>query len=82
MADTELDAPERIELLNSFATTLGFDVIQAPTIWACLWLGDISKLRELVHELQTSHASQGFFLGWMRDVETTIKLIPKCGLQT
>jgi hypothetical protein len=82
MADTELDAPERIELLNSLVTTLGFDVIQSPTIWACLWFGDISTLRELIHKLQTQDGFRDSFWGWVQYMETTTKLIPKCGLQT
>jgi hypothetical protein len=82
MADTEFDEPERIELLKTLTTALGFAVIAAPTVWACLWLSDISQLRELVHDIQTLPAFRRAFPGWVRDMEITIKLIPKCGLHT
>jgi len=82
MADREFDEPDRIKLLKTLATALGFDVIPAPTVWACLWLSDIDKLQELVRDIQTSPGSRRFFWGWVRDIETTSKLIPKCNLHS
>jgi len=81
MADTEFDEPERIQLLNTLTTALGFDVIPA-TPWACLWLSDIGRLRKLVQDIQTSPGYRDNFPATMRDMETVIKLIPKCGLHT
>jgi hypothetical protein len=45
MADTDFHDPERISLLTTLKETLYGNV--PSTVWACLWLSDIDKLRLL-----------------------------------
>jgi hypothetical protein len=54
MADAEFHDPERIELLEALKTALGVDVIPSPTVWACLWLSDIDRLRDNVRGAQAN----------------------------
>ena len=49
---TEFDDPERMKLLEALKTALNSDTIPSPTAWACLWLSDIDRLRDIVLQAQ------------------------------
>jgi hypothetical protein len=75
MADAEFHDPERIELLEALETALGIEAIPSPTAWACLWLSDIDRLKDLVREAQAYPLS---LRSSFRDVERSVKLVQKC----
>jgi len=72
MADAEFHDPERIELLKALKTALGVDVIRYPTAWACLWLSDIDRLRDLVQERPY------YILSSFDTMEHSVRIVQKC----
>jgi len=72
MADAEFYDPERIELLKALKTALGVDVIRTPTAWACLWLSDIDRLRDLVQERPY------YILSSFENMERSVRIVQKC----
>ena len=75
MADAEFHDPERIELLEALETALGIEAIPSPTVWACLWLSDIDRLKDLVREAQAYPLS---LRSSFENVERSVKLVQKC----
>ncbi|OCK86096.1 hypothetical protein K432DRAFT_421279 [Lepidopterella palustris CBS 459.81] len=72
--DAEFHDPVRIELLEALQTALGVDVIAAPTAWACLWLSDIERLRDIVREAQTPSV---FIIGTFEHMEHSARIVPQ-----
>ena len=59
-AEAEFDDPQRISRLETLRTHLEAhqkDYKILPTAWACLWLGDIDMLQEMV-DLASSNPSR------------------------
>ena len=69
----EFDIPDRINLLTTLKNTLNADL--PPTIWACLWLSDIDKLKELV---DTAKRQPVVLYGFFRSIESEAKIVQKC----
>jgi hypothetical protein len=72
MADAEFHDPERIELLEALKTALGVDVIPSLTAWACLWLSDIDRLRDLVRQ------NRYLLMGYFENMEHSVRIVQKC----
>jgi hypothetical protein len=66
--------PDRIGLLKTLKNALNNTDIP-PTIWACLWLSDIDKLRELVDKVVQSPES---YYVYFESIESTTQIVPKC----
>jgi hypothetical protein len=75
MMDAEFHDPERIELLQALETALGVDAIPSPTAWACLWLSDMDRLRDLVRDAQERPL---LLVSFFQTVELSGKLVQKC----
>jgi len=79
MADTEFRDDERIELLKALKIALGSDTIPSQTAWACLWLSDIDRLRDLVHDAQV----RGYLvMATFQNMESNEKIVQKCVFTT
>ena len=63
----------RMSLLMTLKNTLNADV--PPTIWACLWLSDIDKLKELV---DVAKRQPLMLQGYFKWVESEAKIVQKC----
>jgi hypothetical protein len=74
MADAEFDEPQRQELLKALKTALNDEVIPS-TAWACIWLSDIDRLRELVHDAQMRPF---LVMATFRDMERSVKIVQTC----
>jgi hypothetical protein len=74
-AYAEFHDPERIELLDALKTALESDVIYSPTVWACLWLSDIDRLRERVRIAQMDPFT---VLTSFESIEHSIRLVQTC----
>ena len=48
MAEAEFDDPTRIQLLTALKENTGTTI--SSTAWACLWLSDVDRLRQLVND--------------------------------
>lgn len=75
MMDAEFHDLDRIELLQALETALGDDAIPSPTAWACLWLSDMDRLRDLVRDAQERPL---FLVSFFRSMELSVKLVQKC----
>jgi hypothetical protein len=69
----EFDVPDRISLLTTLKNTLNADL--PPTIWACLWLSDIDKLKELVDAAKQQPLA---YHGYLTAIESHTKIVQKC----
>ena len=66
-----------MSLLNTLKDTLNDDV--PPTIWVCLWLCDIDKLREQVDKAKMDP----FMMNSLYySIEYNVKIVQKCGFVT
>ena len=66
-----------MSLLNTLKDTLMADV--PPTVWACLWLCDIDKLKEQVDMAKMDPLGRnGFYIS----IESTARIVQKCGFVT
>jgi hypothetical protein len=74
--EAEFNNPRRKELLKALKGALLADTIQ-PTAWACLWLSDIDKLKELV---ALSQAAPTFVRSTLEGVEVFARIVPTCKL--
>lgn len=74
-AYAEFHDPERIELLDALKTAVDSDVISSPTVWACLWLSNIDRLRELVRLAQMNPF---WVLPTFQNIESSIRLVQTC----
>jgi hypothetical protein len=69
----EFHVTDRISLLKTLKNALNADI--PPTVWACLWLSDIDKLKELV----TLAKQQPIVLRvYFDSIESTAKIVQKC----
>jgi len=75
MAGTEFHDPERMELLEALKTALDSDTIPSLTAWACLWLSDIDRLRDLIRQTQASPLTM---MSYFRDMEQNIRIVQQC----
>jgi hypothetical protein len=66
----EFHVTDRISLLQTLKNALNADI--PPTVWACLWLSDIDKLKVLV--TQQPIVLRGYF----DSIESTAKIVQKC----
>jgi hypothetical protein len=69
----EFDVPDRISLLTTLKNTLNADL--PPTIWACLWLSDIDKLKELVDVAKQQPLLSH---GYLTAIESQTTIVQKC----
>jgi hypothetical protein len=74
--EAEFDDPHRKELIEALKDALFIDTIR-PTAWACLWLSDIDKLKELV---ALSQAAPTFVRSTLEGVEVFARIVPTCKL--
>ena len=77
-AEAEFDHPKRIGILKDLGTHLeahqkGYKI--RPTAWACLWLGDIDALKEMV-KLASSNPSQ--VIKNFDKIENSVKPVQAC----
>jgi hypothetical protein len=71
----EFHVTERIDLLKALKKAL--DAHIPPTVWACLWLSDIDKLKVLVNiAKENPSALQDHF----KSIESKTKIVQKCEL--
>ena len=69
----EFYVTERIDLLKALKNALDADI--PPTVWACLWLSDIDKLKVLVDfAKEKPSALQAHF----KSIECETKIVQKC----
>src|SRR2546423_10412095 len=69
----EFHVTDRISLLKTLKNALNADI--PPTVWACLWLSDIDKLKELVDVAkQEPSVIQGHF----KSIEFETRIVQKC----
>jgi hypothetical protein len=69
----EFHVPDRISLLKTLKDVLDVDI--PPTVWACLWLSDIDKLKELV---DVAKRQPLVYLNYFRSIESEAKIVQKC----
>ena len=69
----EFHVTDRISLLNTLKDALKGDV--PSTIWACLWLSDIDKLKELVDRVKRDPYP---WLGSFKSIEFEAKIVQIC----
>jgi hypothetical protein len=74
--EAEFDDPHRKELIEALKDALFIDNIR-PTAWACLWLSDIDKLKDLV---ALSQAAPTFVQSTLEGVEVFTRIVPTCKL--
>jgi hypothetical protein len=72
--EAELHIPSRLELLQALNDALPADAIQ-PTAWACLWLAEVDKPREL---LTLAQKMPNIALGYFSSLETNARIVPTC----
>ena len=69
----EFDVPHRISLLTTLKNALNADI--PPTAWACLWLSDIDKLKELVDAAKQQPLA---YHGYLTAIERETRIVQKC----
>ena len=69
----EFHVTDRISLLKTLKNALNTDI--PPTAWACLWLSDIDKLKELV---DVAKRQPLMLQGYFKWVESEAKIVQKC----
>ena len=69
----EFHVTDRISLLKTLKNALNADI--PPTAWACLWLSDIDKLKELVGEAKRQPLT---YYGYFQWIESGAKIVQKC----
>jgi hypothetical protein len=69
----EFHVTERIGLLKTLKNALDVDI--PPTVWACLWLSDIDKLKVLVN---TAKAAPSMLEGHFKSIERETRIVQKC----
>ena len=69
----EFDVPDRISLLTTLKNALNADI--PPTAWACLWLSDIDKLKELVNVAKQQPI---VYHAYFNSIESQAKIVQKC----
>ena len=69
----EFHVTDRISLLKTLKNALNADI--PPTVWACLWLSDIDKLKELVGEAKRQPLT---YYGYFQWIESGAKIVQKC----
>jgi hypothetical protein len=74
--EAEFDDPHRKELIEALKDALLADTIR-PTAWACLWLSDIDKLKDLVTAAQATPAVVKIAF---EGVEDLARIVPTCKL--
>jgi hypothetical protein len=73
-AEAEFDDPRRKELLEALHDALSTNTIR-PTAWACLWLSDIDKLKDLVLRTQ---AEPYLIMTYFEAMEVLMRIVPMC----
>jgi hypothetical protein len=74
--EAEFDDPRRKELIKALKDALLSDTIR-PTAWACLWLSDINKLKNLVTAAQVTPEVVKIALDGVEDLA---RIVPTCKL--
>ena len=69
----EFHVTDRISLLKTLKNALNADI--PPTVWACLWLSDIDKLKELV---DVAKRQPVVYQGYFKSIESEAKIVQKC----
>jgi hypothetical protein len=69
----EFDVPDRISLLTTLKNALNADI--PPTAWACLWLSDIDKLKELVNGAKQQPV---LCYSYFQSIESEAKIVQNC----
>ena len=69
----EFHVTDRLTLLNTLKDALKGDV--PSTVWACLWLSDIDKLKELVDRVKRDSYP---WLGSFKSIEFEAKIVQIC----
>jgi hypothetical protein len=69
----EFHVTDRVSLLKTLKNALNTDI--PPTTWACLWLSDIDKLKELV---DVAKRQPLVYLNYFRSIESEAKIVQKC----
>ena len=69
----EFHVTERIGLLKTLKNALDVDI--PPTVWACLWLSDIDKLKVLVN---TAKEVPSILEGHFKSIERETRIVQKC----
>jgi hypothetical protein len=69
----EFHVTERIGLLKTLKNALDVDI--PPTVWACLWLSDIDKLKVLVNMAKQQPLACYATFQW---IESEAKIVQKC----
>jgi hypothetical protein len=69
----EFHVTERIDLLKNLKNALDVDI--PPTVWACLWLSDIDKLKVLV---TTAKEVPSMLEDHFQSIEHKTKIVQKC----
>jgi hypothetical protein len=73
-AEEEFDDPRRKELLEALNDALPTNTMR-PTAWACLWLSDIDKLKDLVVQTQ---AAPYPLMTYFEAMEVLARIVPMC----
>ena len=69
----EFRVTERINLLQTLKNALNTDI--PPTVWACLWLSDIDRLKVLVNTAKELPAPIPVYF---QAIESKARIVPKC----
>ena len=69
----EFHVTDRVSLLKTLKNALNTDI--PPTAWACLWLSDIDKLKELV---DVAKRQPVVYQGYFKSIESEAKIVQKC----
>jgi hypothetical protein len=69
----EFHVPDRFSLLKTLKDILDVDI--PPTVWACLWLSDIDKLKVLVN---TAKEVPSILEGHFMSIEHETRIVQKC----
>jgi hypothetical protein len=69
----EFHVTDRISLLKTLKNAQITDI--PPTVWACLWLSDIDKLKELVDAAKRQPA---VYYAYFNSIESEAKIVQKC----
>jgi hypothetical protein len=68
----EFHVPDRVSLPKTLKNALNTDI--PPTAWACLWLSDIDKLKEVV---DVAKRQPLVYLNYFRSIESEAKIVQK-----
>jgi hypothetical protein len=69
----EFHVTERVGLLKALKNALDVDI--PPTVWACLWLSDIDKLKVLV---DTAKEASSMLETHFKSIERETRIVQKC----